>query len=390
MTSEYLCEGASFGQVRSTVDRRETGAGMGAARTSTIGTPDLDGPSGAASDTAVDVIGGLLLTGCASWSLYTASGRDAHPEGVLLGLLAVAAGYAAGRIAGAVAPVGSPAVIALAVGVLALVAPGGLSGDPAAPPLHNADANGALIALAVGAACCAAQAARTPPAAGSSPAATPRHARRLLRPAFVLALLACALTAEAVTAGSTAAVLACLGTLILAVAVRMARRRLPALLLLGLCAVLAGTAPLLLARSGTDPTASGGGPPVSAQRAALWHDAVQEAGGAPLRGVGPGRFTELSPAAQDFSTPGGASSAALEVAAEQGVPGLCLLAASYGWMMWSLRRSPGSTPAALTAAGALTALAVEAAISPVLSFPGITAGAGLLVGMATARPLAEP
>lgn len=332
----------------------------------------------------MDVIGALLLAGCASWSLYTSSGRDAHPEGVLLGLLAVAAGYAAGRIAGAVAPVGSPAVIALAVGVLALIAPGGLSGDPAAPPLHDADANGALIALAVGAACCAAQTSRTVPA-GSR-----RRALRLVRPVFVFALLACALTAEAVSTGSTAAVLACLGILILAIAVRTAARRLPALLLLGLCAVLAASAPLLLARSGADLTARNGGLPLSQQRAALWHDAVQEAGRAPLRGVGPGRFTELSPAAQDFSTPGGASSAALEVAAEQGVPGLCLLTASYGWMMWTLRRSPGSTPTVLTAAGALTALAVQAAISPVLSFPGITAGAGLLVGMASARPLAEP
>ena len=382
---------------------------MGAARTSTIGSPDLDGPSGPTSDTAVDVIGALLLAGCASWSLYASSGRDAHPEGVLLGLLAVAAGYAAGRIAGAVAPVGSPAVIALAVGILALIAPGGLSGDPVAPPLHDADANGALIALAVGAACCAAQRARTPRAGsmqagalragqlqpgplqpGRVQARTPRPALRRIRPTFALALLACALTAEAVTTGSTAAVLACLGVLILAVAVRTTKRRLPALLLLGLCAVLAVSAPLLLARPGTDLTTGSGGPPVSVQRAALWHDAVQEAGRAPLRGVGPGRFTELSPAAQDFSTPGGASSAALEVAAEQGVPGLCLLTASYGWMMWTLRRSPGPTAAVLTAAGALTALAVEAAISPVLSFPGITAGAGLLVGMATARPLAEP
>lgn len=365
---------------------------MGAARTSTIGSRDLDGPSGAASNTAVDVIGALLLAGCASWSLYTSSGRDAHPEGVLLGLLAVAAGYAAGRVAGAVAPVGSPAVIAVAVGILALIAPGGLSGDPAAPPLHNADANGALIALAVGAACCAAQTARAPRGGTEIVGDTTGHSPqpRRLRPASVFALLACALTAEAVTTGSTAAVLACLGTLILAVAVRTAERRLPALLLLGLCAVFAALAPLLLARSGTDLTASNGGLPLSQQRAALWHDAVQEAGQAPLRGVGPGRFTELSPAAQDFSTPGGASSASLEVAAEQGVPGLCLLTASYGWMMWTLRRSPGSTSTVLTAAGALTALAVEAAISPVLSFPGITAGAGLLVGLASARPLAEP
>ena len=66
---------------------------MGAARTSTVGSRDLDGPSGAASDTAVDVIGALLLAGCASWSLYASSGRNAHPEGVLLGLLAVSAGF---------------------------------------------------------------------------------------------------------------------------------------------------------------------------------------------------------------------------------------------------------------------------------------------------------
>ncbi len=319
---------------------------------------------------AADVVGTLLLAGCAAWTLYTAAGRDAHPEGVLLGLLAVAAGYAGGRVAGAVVPVGAPAVVALAVGGFALLVPGGLSGDPAAPPLDAMDADGALLALAVGAACCAAQAASG-------------------RVRLLLTALACGITAEALATGSVEGVLACGAALVAAGSATFARRRVPALLLLALCAGLAAGAPLLLARSDRPASAFSGGIPQVDQRAALWHDAVEEAAGAPLRGVGPGQFAELSPAAQESATPGGASSASLQAAAEQGVPGVCLLAASFGWMLWTLRRSPASTAVVLTAAGALTALAAEAAVSPVLSYPGITAGAGLLVGMAAARPLAQ-
>ena len=327
---------------------------------------------GTAESPTADVIGALLLAGCAAWTLYTAAGRDTHPEGVLLGLLAVAAGYAGGRVAGAVVPVGAPTAVALVVGVLALVVPGGLSGDPAAPPLHDMDADGALLALAVGAACCAVHAARAAD----------------LRIRLLLAALACGISVEALATGSVAGVLACGAALVVAGSVTFVRRRLPVLLLLALCAGMAAGTPLLLARADGSAGAFSSATPLADQRAALWHDAVSEAAGAPLRGVGPGRFAELSPAAQESATPGGASSAALQAAAEQGVPGVCLLAASFGWMLWTLRRSPGPTTVALTAAGALTALAAEAAVSPVLSYPGVTAGAGLLVGMATARPLA--
>jgi hypothetical protein len=318
----------------------------------------------------MDVIGALLLAGCAAWTLYTAAGRDTHPEGVLLGLLAVAAGYAGGRVAGAVVPVGAPAAVALAVGAFALLVPRGLSGDPTAPPLDAMDADGALLALAVGAACCAAHAA---------------HGRVRLP----LAALAFAISAEALATGSVAGVLACGAALVVAGSVAFVRRRVPVLLLLALCAGLAAGAPLLLARADGPPNALSGATPLADRRVALWHDAVSEAVGSPLRGVGPGRFAELSPAAQESATPGGASSAALQAAAEQGVPGVCLLAASFGWMLWTLRRSPSSTGVVLTAAGALTALAAEAAVSPVLGYPAIAAGAGLLVGMAAARPLTQ-
>jgi O-antigen ligase len=319
---------------------------------------------------AADVVGALLLAGCAAWTLCTAAGRDARPEGVLLGLLAVSAGYAGGRIAGAVAPVGAPVVVALAVGGLALLVPRGLSGDPGAPPLDAMDADGALLALAVGAACCAAHAARG-------------------RTGLLLAALAVGISAEALATGSVTGAPACGAALVVAGSAAFARRRVPALLLLALCAGLAAGAPLLLARADRVPSALSGATAPGEQRTALWHDAVQEAAGAPLRGVGPGLFAQFSPVAQESAAPVGASSADLQAAAEQGVPGVCLLAASFGWMLWTLQRSPSSTAVVLTAAGALTALAAEAAVSPVLSYPAITAGAGLLVGMAAARPLQQ-
>lgn len=321
---------------------------------------------------AADVIGALLLAGCAGWTLYTSGGRDAHPEDMLLALLAVAAGYAAGRVSGALTPSGAPTAAALTVALLVLITPGGLSGDPGAPPLQNADADGALLALAVGACCCAIQLAR--------------GTRRLL-----LVALAAALVGEALATGSVAGVLACGASVAVAGSAAVARRRLPTLAVLLLCAGLAAVAPVLLAHADTsgDPGAVTAAPLLD-RRTALWFDAVQEATDAPLTGVGPGRFTELSSSAQSSATPGGASSAVLQVAAEQGLPGVALLAGAYGWMLWTLHRAPGRTGVVLTAAGALTALAAEAAVSPVLSFPGVTAGAGLLVGIASARPFADP
>ncbi|KAF4406631.1 O-antigen polymerase, partial [Streptomyces lycii] len=61
-------------------------------------------PGGAAADVAGAVVFGC----CAAWALITAAGREARPEGVLLALLAVAAGYALGRIGGALLPVAAP------------------------------------------------------------------------------------------------------------------------------------------------------------------------------------------------------------------------------------------------------------------------------------------
>ncbi|MER6326940.1 hypothetical protein ABT303_33015, partial [Streptomyces coelicoflavus] len=104
----------------------------------------------------MDTAGTAILAACASWSLITAAARDGRPEGVLLAVLAVAAGYAAGRIGGALLPVAAPCAAALA-GVALTVAVPHLAPGPAitAPPGH-AGATAALLALSAGAACCGA------------------------------------------------------------------------------------------------------------------------------------------------------------------------------------------------------------------------------------------
>jgi O-antigen ligase len=79
----------------------------------------------------------------------------------------------------------------------------------------------------------------------------------------------------------------------------------------------------------------------------------------------------------------------LQLAAEQGLVGVALLAAVFGWILYVLWRAPRSTPVVLTAGAALTALAAIASVGNALSFTAVTAGAGLLAGMATARPLTD-
>ncbi|MDX6316518.1 MAG: hypothetical protein QOF44_5982, partial [Streptomyces sp.] len=51
------------------------------------------GAGGRGRDGLTDVLGVVVLVCSASWALIAAAGRSARPEGVLLAVLAVAAGY---------------------------------------------------------------------------------------------------------------------------------------------------------------------------------------------------------------------------------------------------------------------------------------------------------
>lgn len=330
--------------------------------------PEADGERRIVSDAA----GVVVLGACAAWSLITAAAHDGRPEGVLLAVLAVAAGYAAGRIGGALLPVGAPVAGALAGIALTVAVPHLAPGPQVTAPLGHAGATAAVLALSAGAACCAAWAAR---------AAAMRLALRLL--AAGIAVLAAAL-------GSVAGCVACLAVLVCSLAAGRARHRgaaLAALAALGVVvtgltwAVAAGAVP-----GGFTTVVEGR---LTPHRVELWRDAWLLLRENAALGTGPGRFGELSPASASLPSDGKPHSAPLQQAAEQGVAGVVLLASAFGWMLFALWRGPRPAPVALTAGAALTAVAAVAAVGNALSFTAVSVGAGLLAGMATARPLVQ-
>ncbi|MGW7198124.1 O-antigen ligase family protein [Streptomyces chryseus] len=322
-----------------------------------------------------DAAGVVILGGCAVWSLVAAAGREARPEGVLLAVLAVAGSYACGRICGSLLPVATAA--AAACGALALAVllhpdhglPGDLPGAAASRSFGSTGATAALLALATGAACCAAWAAR------------PRGLRVALR------LLALLVAVTGLVLGSVAGFAAALGVLLCSLAAARLRRRAAGLAGFALAAGLVAGGSWAVAEDalphGLTVSLEG---QLTVNRVQLWRDALDLAQEHPLRGAGPDRFGRLSPTAQQ--TPhsvGKPHSAPLQLAAEQGVVGVALLGAAFGWMLYGLWRSPRETPVVLTAAATLTAVAALAGVGNALSFTAVTAGAGVLAGLATAR-----
>ncbi|MFJ5720423.1 O-antigen ligase family protein [Streptomyces sp. NPDC093149] len=318
----------------------------------------------------------MILAACAIWSLISAAGRETGPEGVLLALLAVAAGFACGRICGTLLPVATATAAAVAALLLGLLSRHGVPGATATTdtaPGH-AGAAAALLVLAAGAACCAAATSRQAP----------------LR--FALRLLALGTACSALALRSVAGFAAALGVLLCSLAATRMRQR-----LLGLAGLALATG-LVVATSwavaadalpqGLKMSLEG---PLTAHRVQLWQDASELAGEHPVLGIGPGRFAELSPTVeQTVHSDGKPHSAPLQQAAEQGVTGVVLLGSSFGWLLYVLWRSPRSTAVVLTAGTTLTALAVLASVGNALSLTPVTAGAGLLAGLASARsPIGE-
>ncbi|MEV1068388.1 O-antigen ligase family protein [Streptomyces sp. NPDC050263] len=315
----------------------------------------------------------VVLGACAVWALVTAAVHDGRPEGVLLAVLALAAGYAAGRICGALLPVAAPCAGAVAGLTLTVTLPRLAPGPEIVAPLGHAGATAAVLTLSAGAACCAAWATPVP----------------LLR--LALWLLAGGSAIAGALLGSTTALATCCAVLLCSLAAGRMRHRGPALAALAVAAALvtgltwavaAKALPAGLTDALTDQ--------LTQRRVDLWHDALGMARREAGLGVGPGRFGELSPTAAEASlSDGKPHSAPLQLAAEQGVVGVLLLAAVFCWVLFALWRAPRPTPVVLTAGAALTALAAVAAIGNALSFTTVSVGAGLLAGLATARPLAE-
>ncbi|MFE8946955.1 O-antigen ligase family protein [Streptomyces sp. NPDC007856] len=315
----------------------------------------------------------ILLGACAGWSLITAAAHDGRPEGMLLAVLAVAAGHAVGRVSGALLPVAAPCAGAAAGLALAVALPALSAGPRYTAPLGHAGGTAALLALATGAAGCAA------------------WATAVAELRLVLRLLAVGIVLTGGVLGSAAGCVASTAVLLCSLAAGSVSRRGGCLLGLAVAAALvAGTAWALAADvlpGGLARVLEGR---LTEHRVALWRDALHLAARNRGLGIGPGRFGELGGTApRTLSADGKPHSALLQLAAEQGVVGALLFVAAFCWVLHALWRSPRSTPVALTAGAALTALAVFATVSDALSFTTVTVGAGLLAGWASARPWAR-
>ncbi|WP_420031923.1 O-antigen ligase family protein [Streptomyces sp. cg28] len=325
---------------------------------------------------ASDVVGIAVLGGCAAWSLITATARAGRPEGVLLAVLAVAAGYAGGRIAGGLAPVATSCVVGAAGLGLAVASPQAVPAPNTSGPLGGAGATAALLVLSTGALACAAWASRT----------------RRMRVA--LHLLSAGTVVVGAVAGSTAGAAASCGVVLCALAAARLRHRAGALAGLGVgTAAVAGLGIALAGGALPSGPASFLEGELSEDRVQLWHRALDLAASDPALGAGPGRFEEFGAVSTLYTAPSVPDarphSAVLQVAAEQGFVGLALLAAAYCWLLYVLWRSTRPTPVVLTAGAALTGVAVLATVGNPLSFTAVTAGAGLLAGIATAVPFGD-
>ncbi|WP_199791076.1 MULTISPECIES: O-antigen ligase family protein [unclassified Streptomyces] len=320
-----------------------------------------------------DAAGIAVLGGCAAWSLITATAHAGRPEGMLLAVLAVAAGYAGGRIGGALVPVATSCLVAAGGLCLACASPPAMPAPNTATTLGGAGATAALFALSAGALCCAAWASRA----------------RGLRVALHVPAAATVVVAAVVGSGAGAA--ACAGVVLCSLASARLRRRAIGLAGLGLAtAAVAGLGVALAQGALPSGLASSLAAQLPERRMLLWHQALDLAASDPLLGAGPGRFEDFTGVPPQPALPDGRPhSAVLQVLAEQGVVGLALLAAAYCWLLYVLWRSARSTQVVLAAGAALTAVAVLATVGNPLSFTTVTVGVGLLAGIATAEPLTD-
>ncbi|MFF7251238.1 O-antigen ligase family protein [Embleya sp. NPDC008237] len=318
----------------------------------------------------LDLLGTGVVATTAMWALVAAANRAGEPAAFLFALSAVVGGYVLGRLLGARSALLPPAVVAGAVAGMLMLWPGALSGDATAPPLHYGNANGALVAQAVGAACLAALVA-----------ASDRRRGEILLLAGLLVLAAFATRSVAAAVGA----LVVLPAGLLSAAVR---RKGTVVLVSAVCVVGVGLGTVVLGALGTrtgglEGAAEAG---LTERRVQLWGDGVHLTKRHPLRGTGPGMFVTNSPTASSDADVHSAHSLWLRQGAEQGLPGALCLVALVGWVYVRLWRSPQPVAVVVVGSATFTAFVAQASIDYVAEFPVVLVAVGLLTGAATAGP----
>jgi O-antigen ligase len=315
------------------------------------------------------LLGALIVLALCAWTILSAALRGGDPVPAVLLLVTATGGYMGGRLLGGRFPAAVLGIVAVLVTGAALASgPRAMSGEPTAPPLGYANADGLLYALGL---------------AAAAAVATISGTRRVRVAAALLSFALLGLTAAS---GSVAATVLASGIGLTAVSAHRLGRRF----------VLVGASVALTAVALTTGAAlSYGSAPANAlerllteRRVTLWQEATDITVREPVLGVGPRRFAALSPTAKADPDARWAHSLYLQTAAETGIPGAALLGTLVMWLYGSIARS--CPPLAAIGTATLTAFAVHAAIDYVASFPAVVLTAALLVGVVSASRAGSP
>jgi O-antigen ligase len=292
----------------------------------------------------VEWVGLALFGSAAAWAAVsqTSSGGDARPFIALLfaaGILLAAARWLAKR--GRALPLVLTTAAALGV---ALSSPGSLwSRGALSNPLGYANAKGAFFALA---------------AVGAIMLTLEVHGPVARGVCFAMAVFFASIPVASVSVASALLVLVLpLGALLATGLSRRATKTTITILELAFIAVLGVTAVVGV-------TGRGGlvGDALTKRRVQMWHQATTLMLRRPVTGVGPDRFREVSPIARRDPDFRWAHNEFLQQGAEQGVPGMLLLASLFLWALVGLHRFSSPGPIQALGAVAVTMLGVQASL----------------------------
>lgn len=324
----------------------------------------------------LDVIGAALYLAAIGWTYASAGATSsAHRTAAVF----VAAGMAtlAGRIVGRVAGWVVPGAIAAVAAFMAVASPDDITSHlPLSGPFGYANAKGAFFMIAAVAALSAfARPGRPVALAVGIVAAVPFVAVLFESHTLTAAVLALAVPGVALAIHALSSPRIAVDICGVAVAIAVATTS-----FLGATYRPADRSAFIdrvVDRSLTE------------RRIALWHESGSIMGDRPLRGVGAGRFAEVSPTARSDEDARWAHHAFLQQGAEAGVVGFGLLISLFVWGF--VRLAVGARDIRQTlGAAALAAVGIHASLDYVFHFPAIPIALAALVGSATAWPRGRP
>jgi hypothetical protein len=319
------------------------------------------------ADVLVEALGVAVAVGATAWfAILAATGRGSAPAIVALGVLfvgSVAAVLGAGRLGTLSAR--ALLILLLASPVLAaVIRPGSRLGDP----LGYANASGALLVIAATAGLVLSMSTERP---------------WLRRGGYAIAglwlVVPWGLGAQtAALAGIAVAVVFLLHPRVRARGVLAVTGVLAVGSLVGAVALGAIYQP----GPRTSPVDRVVDASIGELRVVLWNEALEVLASDPLRGVGPGRFDELSPTAVAHEDGRWVHNEFLEVAVAAGLPGAALLVALVGWCVAFLWRSRADART-LVILTALMGLVVNSNLDYIWHFAEIPIGLALLIGVSS-------